>query len=109
MMTDLCEADAVRACASAWSSPGRLSPPIASPPSFRNDRRDWPSQKVRDVRGPHKVSMIDPSRALRHVLRGVLNKSMTRQGGWGKSGVLLGGEAVCSMRQTITQGRDRRV
>src|ERR1044071_2905637 len=61
MITDLCDEPAPRACASAWSSAGRLSPPIARPPSLRNSRRDRPSQYRWPLPGPHKVSMIDPS------------------------------------------------
>ena len=44
MMTDLCFEPPV-AAASARSRSGSASPPIASPPTFRNDRRETPSQK----------------------------------------------------------------
>ena len=53
-----------RAPASAWSSPGRLSPPIASPPILRNDRRDRPSQyrssPARSPQGQHDRSLPAP-------------------------------------------------
>ena len=67
MITDLCDGravpDGLPPCprVSAWSSPGRLNPPIASPPILRNDRRDWPSQYRVCPPGPHKVSMVDRS------------------------------------------------
>ena len=67
MITDLCDdrevPDGLSPCprVSAWSSPGRLNPPIASPPILRNDLRDWPSQYRVCPPGPHKVSMVDRS------------------------------------------------
>src|SRR5579863_3754049 len=67
MITDLWDAPATldragpAARASAWSSSGRPSPPMASPPSLRNSRRVRPSQYRLSAPGPHKVSMIDPS------------------------------------------------
>ncbi len=68
MITDLCgragglAAGGTRpALRLGLEQPGKLSPPIASPPSLRNARRDRPSQNRSSPPGPHKVSMIDPS------------------------------------------------
>src|SRR3954462_913700 len=54
MITDLVDR-ATPAAVSARSSSGKPSPPIASPPTLRNDRRETPSQ-YRCAR-PNNVSM----------------------------------------------------
>jgi len=56
MITDLCDRPVpARASARSRSASSRLAPPIARPPTFRNDRRETPSQYR--CRGPKSVSM----------------------------------------------------
>src|SRR5262245_2098973 len=45
----------IPALLSAWSRRGRVRPPSASEPTFKNERRDSPSQKREE--GPRIVSM----------------------------------------------------
>src|SRR5260370_25472248 len=54
MITDLW--DRLPCAASDRSNSGRVSPPTARPPNWRNERRETPSQK-RDA-GPNSASMI---------------------------------------------------
>src|SRR5438067_12799849 len=56
MITDFPECG-LPARSSARRSPGRPRPPMASPPSVRNDRREMPSQNRRC--GPNRVNMTE--------------------------------------------------